>query len=107
MRSVPYVSEKAQEVARWMERRLAEVNKDGGILFISVQAHPVPGGNTNKFTVRLGLDRKLEEGTGIALIRHVFDKQIKEGLLTLDAAVYRGIRGGANAATEEAGPIPS
>lgn len=108
MNPVPYVSEKAQEVARWMERRLQEVGREAGIIFASVKAVPALKGNTTTFEVRLGVDRSIEEDTGLAVIKHVFADQIKGGTLTINAAVFRGVRGAASPpGIEEAHPNPS
>jgi hypothetical protein len=108
MNPVPYVDEKANEIARWMERRLQEVSPLAGIIFVSVKAVPVLKGNSNAFEVRLGLDREMEEGTGVAVIQNTFKEQIQQGLVTINAAVFRGIRGAAsNAGDEEAHPNPS
>jgi hypothetical protein len=108
MNSVPYVSEKALEVARWMERRLAEVNKMAGFLFVSVKAVPAPKGLVNAFEVRIGIDKKMEEDTGVAVVKHTFDELIKGGAVSISVAVYRGIRGAASSSdNEEASPNPS
>jgi hypothetical protein len=101
MNPVPYVSEKAQEVARWMERRLQEVSRDAGVIFISVKAVPALKGDSINFEVRLGIERRFEEGTGIALIKHVFEEQINGGILNIDAAVFRGVCGSASPVEKE------
>lgn len=107
MNPVPYVSDKANEVARWMERRLQEVNKDGGIIFIGVKAVPALNGDSTIFEVRLGIDRQMEEDTGMAVIKSVFDEQIKNNVLNINAAVFRGVRGAASSSDEEARPYSS
>ena len=108
MKSVPYVSEQAQDIARQMERRLQAVSSQAGIIFVSVKAIPEHKGRSLRYEVRLGIDRKFEEATGVAIIKHVFEDEIKSGSVRIDAAVYRGIRGAAiNTGDEEAGQTSS
>ena len=108
MKPIPYVNDKAQHVARWMESRLQEVNEAAGIIFVSVKAVPMDKGNSVVFEVRLGIDRKHEEDTALSVIKHVFREEISKGVLNINAAVFRGIRGAAiNPGDEEARPVPS
>ncbi len=94
MTEIPYVSDKANAVARWMEKRLQEAAPSAGILFVSVRAVPVKGGKATAFDIRLGIVRSLEERTGMILIEHLFREEIKAGI-AINAAVYRGVRGAA------------
>jgi hypothetical protein len=75
-----------------MERRLAQVAPEAGVLFVSVTAQPVEGGKSREFFVRLGIRRVFSEDAGRALIRQICSNEIQAGLQVL-VSVFRGISG--------------
>lgn len=92
MTEVSYVSEVDHARAREMESRLAALPSEAGVLFISVTAVPGPEGVAPCFEVRLGMQRRFDESTGIGLIKKIFEKEIKDGM-NIAASVHRGISG--------------
>lgn len=93
---IPYANEKAVELASSFEKRIQEVSPHAGLLFVSVRAEPVLGGESNTFHIILGIDRKFEELTGQALMKKVFEKEIEDGQVVFTAKVFRGTNGAAS-----------
>jgi hypothetical protein len=91
--STPYLQEQYVALAAVWERRFAELIPDAGILFVSVTAHPEMGGVPKVMTINLGLERRLGEDTGLALIKHYMAEELASGTFEIRAAVYRGLPG--------------
>ena len=104
MSDVPYVNEEAVLRAQELEKKFLKLPPESGVLFISVRPIPTPGGRTKEFDVRLGISRRYEEGTGMAIIKKVLEDDLKGGL-DISAAVYRGVRG-AGSDEDPQGPHP-
>jgi hypothetical protein len=89
---VRFVSAESDALARKMERRLAALPAQAGILFVSVTAQPTDDGEVKEFVVRLGIARHLQEGTGRALISKYLAEEMRAGLKVF-AGIYRGVPG--------------
>lgn len=87
-----YVSEEAAGHARRMEAALQKLPAEAGILFASVKPVPVEGGDARAFSICIGMSRRFEEGTGLAVAAHLFDAEVQAGR-TLDVKVFRGVLG--------------
>lgn len=101
-----YVNDESVARARDIERRLAEVSPDAGVLFVSVTAQPEEGGKSREFFVRLGIRRAFSEDAGRALIRQLCTQEISAGLKIL-VSVFRGISGADRDDGSEAAHPPS
>jgi hypothetical protein len=99
--SIPYVSEEAFHLAQEFESRIRRLPPEAGIIFVGVSAVPCKGGKSDSFDIVLGIDRKFEEATGQALLRKVFEEEIKDGELAITGRVFRGTAGAAGDATPE------
>lgn len=103
-----YVNESSLDLAKEMEKRFTTLHPTAGVLFIGVRAVPVPGGKSKTFEVRLGIQRKFDEGTGMAIIKKVLEKELLQSSgYTILASVYRGSAGRACDASDEAASKPS
>lgn len=103
-----YVSEKSNEIAREMERRFQRLPHEAGILFVGVQAVPTEDGEAKAFEVRVGIARRFESSTGMAIIKKVLEQEIEEKKFAISASVYRGVSGAARDENDEVpGPLPS
>lgn len=102
-----YVGEEEAAQARKFERKLQQLPKDAGLLFIGVQAVPAPNGKSGVFEVRLGLRRR-GEVDGAALVKFVFREELASGV-RFQVSTYRGVSGADrdDDGDEEAGPTPS
>ncbi len=87
-----YVSDEAAGHARRMEAALQKLPSEAGVLFASVKAVPVEGGDAKAFSICIGMSRRFEEGTGLALAAQLFIPEVQAGR-TLDIKVYRGVLG--------------
>ncbi len=87
-----YVSDESNELARVMERKFTTLPAQAGVIFASVEAKPTDSGVAGEFWVRLGIQRRLTEDAGKALIAHMLSEEMKSGL-KIFASVYRGIPG--------------
>jgi hypothetical protein len=105
--STPYLREQYVTLASVWERRFAELPPDAGILFVSVKAYPEMGGVPRVITVHLGLERRLSEDTGLALVKHYLAEELASGTFEIRAAVYRGLPGCAARAHDGAGRAPT
>lgn len=92
MNDIPYVSDEAAAVAREMESRIQRLPPEAGVLFVGVEVAPAPGGKSNRFTVRLGIHRRLEESTGLALVKKVLEQELNRGE-QISVSVFRGVAG--------------
>lgn len=86
-----YVRDEYNAQAREFEQRFAKLPTTAGVLFVSVRAIPTETGHVKTFEVRLGIARHLEEDTGLTLIKHVLEEEVKKGELLFPARVFRGI----------------
>lgn len=102
-----YVSYGALSVAKAIEKRLAELSSESGVLFVSAAPDPAPNGESKRITVRLGMDRTFSPTTGQALIRHMCAAEIKDGYAIV-GEVYLGIaRTCRNDSPKTASPNPT
>lgn len=92
MSNIPYVGEASNLLARSMEEKLQKAPSGAGILFVSVETSPEPGGALSKFTVRVGITRDLEIGTGVAVVKKFLEKEI-DGGLGISVVIHRGVPG--------------
>lgn len=105
---VPYVSNKAVELAASWARRFQQLLPAVGVLFISVKPIPVEQGECTTFEVRLGVREDFDESTGLSLIKHVLSEEIASGKYEIQGAAYRGVSGaGRPPARSATGPYPS
>lgn len=81
-----YVNEKSAAVAREYEKRLQALPASAGIIFVSVAAIPVEGGNTIFFDVSLGITKDFDPSLGVSLVKSVFDDEVSSG-----AAFFRTV----------------
>lgn len=93
MLETAYVSEDAAALARAYEKRFQALPELAGIVFISVSAKPVVGGEPKSFQILLGLSRRLDESVGWALIRQTMQDVIEMGKINISAKVFRGVSG--------------
>lgn len=91
---IAYVTEGAAELAREMEKKFQRLAPQAGVVFVGVKPIPIDGGKVRTFEVRLGISRRLDESTGMALVRKVLEDETKMGL-EITAAIYRGVSGAA------------
>ena len=102
-----YVDGESATRAQQIERRVACLPPIAGVLFVSVAAQPVEGGKCDEFLIRLGIRRDLEENTGHALLRQLFEDDFRSGL-KLRSIVFRGISGsGCDLGAATARPSPA
>lgn len=97
-----YVNEVSAELAKDMEKRFSCLPPMAGVLFSSVKAIPVPDGDVHTFEVRIGIQRKMDEKTGVALIKKVLEHEIRRPGFHILANVYRGSGGAARDEGDEA-----
>lgn len=100
-----YVSEDAAQVVKYLEKKFQSVSELAGVIFISVQAVPAPKGEVDSYIVRLGISKKFEEATGMALLKSVLHDEIERKAFNLSASIYRGVSGAASDKGDE-GPHP-
>lgn len=106
MSQVAYVSEDAKQRTHEFEERFIKLPAQAGVIFASVRAIPAIRGEVDTYEVRLGMKRGLEEGTGIALIKHVLRDEIEKGLYSIRGSIYIGRAGAArDQGDEEAHPV--
>lgn len=98
---VDYVGQEAQELAVGWEQRLRKLDARAGFLFVSVRPLPAPEGKCSSFNVWVGISKQFETETAIAVIRHAFDEEIKEGKYTINASAVRGVHGAARDSSDE------
>lgn len=92
-----YVSEEAAAKAREFERRFQALPSSAGIIFVSVAAVPVEGGQTSTFDVLLGMTTAFEPQLGESLVKRVLEEEIEKKQITLrDVRVRRGVSGAAS-----------
>jgi len=103
-----YVSDEAAAQARKFERKLQQLPKDAGLLFIGVQAVPASDGKSGVFEIRLGLRRTVGDVDGAALVKFVFREELANGV-RFQVSTYRGVSGADrdDDGDEEAGTTPS
>lgn len=89
----PYVSEAAAVRALAFEARFLSLPPSVGVLFVSVEAVPVVGGDSNAYNVRIGISRQFSTRTGELLIQNVMRKEMVDGLV-INASAFRGQRTG-------------
>jgi hypothetical protein len=75
-----------------MEEKFSSLPVTAGILFVSVAAQPAEDGISKEYHIRLGIQRRLSEETGKALIRRILEEEMKSGL-RIYGGIYRGISG--------------
>lgn len=93
--SLPYVNDASFRTAQEFENRLRGLPAEAGVIFVGVSAVPIQGGVCKTFSIVLGLDRKFEEETGHALLKKVFEREIQDGKIGVNARVFRGSPGAA------------
>jgi hypothetical protein len=90
--SVPYVSREAANLAEEWETRFQVLPPQAGVIFVSIRAVPAEGGACRAFWVRLGVATRIEQSTGLSLIKHVLAEEIASGKYEIQGAVYGGVR---------------
>ena len=100
-----YVGEPATQVVKYIEKKFQSVHEAAGILFVSVSAVPAPEGKVTDYVIRLGISKKFEEGTGMALVKSVLNDEIERKAFNISVAIYRGVSGAASDQGDE-GPHP-
>lgn len=90
---VPYVNEQSAALAREFERRFQLLSPEGGILFVAVEPQPEKYGKVKTYVIRLGISRKLDTGTGVAVAKKLMEKEIDAREFNIQVAVYRGVSG--------------
>lgn len=90
MRPVFFVKDEEADLARQLEKRLLDLPLVSGILFVGVSVKPARGETPPIYCFWVGCHRDFEEEAMVALVRHVFDEDIKAGLL-IKVDVHRGI----------------
>lgn len=93
MESVPYVSDSAGALAREFEARFKKLPPIAGVMFVSVSAVPIVGGNTNSFQVILGMARWLTESAGLGLVQQLLSDELSRGTVRVTAKVILGTIG--------------
>lgn len=101
LEEVAYVGQEAQNLALEWERRLRKVNQQAGLLFVSVSPVPSRDGRSKVFNIWVGISKKLDPGTAIAVIKHIFKEEIEEGKYTINASAVRGVHGAARDSSDE------
>lgn len=86
-----YVDDRSLRKVFQAEEKIRELPSEAGVLFVSVKAEPIEGGDAKRFSVCLGMPRRFDEGTGTALVKHVL-KDILTGC-DIDVRVLRGVTG--------------
>jgi hypothetical protein len=89
---VRYVSAETHRKAREMERLFAALPPQAGVLFVSIRPDPTEDGKGESFFLRLGIARRFEEETGLALVKKVLQEELRQGL-RIRVGVHRGISG--------------
>ena len=85
-----YVSNESLARAQSMEDSLLKLSPTSGILFLSVRAEPEEGGTSKKFSVFVGVDKRLPEITARTAFTNVVAVHLPIGAeLVMD--VRRGI----------------
>ncbi len=100
-----YVSEDTLQVVKYLEKKFQSVSEAAGILFVGIRAVPAPGGLVSAFEIRLGISKRFEEATAIALLKSVLHDEIERKAFTFTASIYRGVSGAACDKGDE-GPHP-
>lgn len=95
MEPVPYVNERAAEAVSEFEGRFQRLQASAGVLFVSISAEPVEGGDSHAFFIRLGLTKNLTRDAGWAIIQSVLKRELEAGL-KVHASVFIGIAGAAH-----------
>lgn len=93
MQAVPYVSTESAERARSFEKRFQALPEMAGVVFVSVDAQPIKGGQSNAFKILLGVSKRLHESVGWGLIQQVMKTEIEKGAYTITASVFTGVSG--------------
>lgn len=68
---IEYVQDQYAKKAREMEEVLAKLPPEAGIVFVSVKALPDKFGQSKGYTVTVGVSRKFDPATGIAIAKRV------------------------------------
>lgn len=89
---IAYVNERAAKTVVEIEEKFRRLHPSVGVIFISVSAVPVEGGESSEFIIRLGLQRKLSVGAGEAIIQSTLRKELSAGMKVL-SAIYLGVSG--------------
>lgn len=87
---IAYVNESSAAKALEMEDRFVSLPPIAGVVFASVFAEPAKGGRSTTFKVRLGIRKKMDLGTGIALVKDVLRDEIDNQGLTFQVEVFPG-----------------
>ncbi len=90
MKETPYVSEESIQQAKEIEQLFTSLPSDSGVLFVGVEPGRVVSGNSNLFSVTLGVRKSMEVGTGMALARQILNQKYK-GKFQFTFWVARGI----------------
>lgn len=91
-----YVSEGSAYMASEFARRLQELPASAGIIFVSVSAVPVEGGQTMTFDVCLGMSQQFDPSLGASLTKKVFEKELEKRLIEIrTVSVFSGVSGAA------------
>ena len=92
MSELEYVSEASLKKAEAMERKFLGLNKSSGVIFIGIRPIPTNDGECSTFFVTLGVEKTMEEGTAVAIIKSILSKELQEGL-RISMIPVRGISG--------------
>lgn len=87
-----YVSLGSQELALKMEKKLAALPGEAGILFVSVRPEPTESGEAVVFRILAGVSRSTATGAAHALVARTLTEEISVGV-NLMVSVHRGILG--------------
>lgn len=90
--SVPYVGIASGSMALAARSKLQDADKNAGIIFVSVKAIPVVGGDTRDLNVVLGLRDDLDPSVGPFIVGSILKKEIEEGW-HFNVTAFNGHRG--------------
>lgn len=93
--SVPYVNERVAAMIAEIENRFRSLPPNAGVLFVSVGAVPVEGGNSPELWVRLGLTKNLSRDVGELIVQKVLENELASNL-KVRTVVYLGVPGAAH-----------
>lgn len=89
---VSYVLEEFVERAHQMEREFLKLSPDSGVIFAGVTAIPSEDGVPSGYKITVGISRKFEVGTGIAIAKKVLGDYL-DPKKPLNITVFRGSSG--------------
>lgn len=90
----PYVSLDAAWRAKEFEDRFLKLPPGAGVLFVSVEAMPIVGGDSKIYEIKLGLSRWHDGSAGKHIIQQVMQKELAERQYEIRGTTFRGQRVG-------------